>query len=221
MLECAPEDVAIDAGRVHVVGVPQRSVTLGDVARAATKSPVLVPTGQPGLNTCAYFYPRTVTWTFGAQAAAVEVDVETGQVRLLDFAAVHDSGRAIHPVIVEGQIQGGVAQGIGAALMEELVYDGAGQLLTGSYMDYAIPRAGDLPPIATALMDHRSVVNDLGIKGAGESGAIAPGPAIANAVEDALAPFGVTIRELPVTPPRLFDLLTRARTTPNRQENTR
>jgi len=190
-----------------VAGMPERHVALGEVAKVAAKSKVLAPTGEPGLNTCAYFYPKTVTWAFGAQAALVEVDVETCTVRLLRYVAVHDSGRPINPMIVEGQLHGGVAQGVGAALMEELVYDAGGQLLTGSFMDYAIPRADDLPEITTALLDHPSIINELGIKGAGESGAIAPGPAIANAIEDALADFGVTIRELPVTPRRLFDLL--------------
>ncbi len=218
LLECAPEDVVTDGGRLHVAGVPQRSVTLGEVAKAAVKSKALVPTGEPGLNTCAYFYPKTVTWAFGVQAAVVEVDVETCAVRVLRHVAVHDSGRAINPMVVEGQLQGGVAQGIGAALMEELVYDAAGQLVTGSFMDYGIPRAGDLPAIMTALLDHPSMINDLGIKGAGESGAIAAGPAIANAIEDALADFGITIRELPVTPARIFAMLERAPNPSRRQE---
>ncbi|HSF06959.1 MAG TPA: xanthine dehydrogenase family protein molybdopterin-binding subunit [Methylomirabilota bacterium] len=211
MLECAPEDLVSENGRLHVVGLPERSVALGEVARAAAKGKVLAPTGEAGLNTCAYFYPKTVTWAFGAQAAAVEVDVETGAVRLLRYVAVHDSGRPINPMIVEGQLHGGVAQGVGAALMEELVYDAGGQLVTGSFMDYALPRADDLPEITTALLDHPSIINELGIKGAGESGAIAPGPAIANAIEDALAPFGITIRELPVTPARIFEMLREAR----------
>jgi carbon-monoxide dehydrogenase large subunit len=221
LLECAAEDVVVDGGRLHVAGMPQRSVTLGAVAKAAAKSKVLEPTGEPGLNTCAYFYPKSVTWAFGAQAAVVEVDVETGALRLVRYVAVHDSGRAINPMIVAGQIQGGVAQGIGAALMEELVYDAEGQLLTGSFMDYAIPRADDLPDLTTALLDHPSIVNELGVKGAGESGAIAPGPAIANAIEDALAEFDVTIRELPVTPARIVAMLDRARRGARPQEDTR
>ncbi len=211
MLECAPEDIVPQNGRLHVAGMPARSVALGEVAKLAAKGKLLAPTGEPGLNTCAYFYPKTVTWAFGAQAAVVEVDVESCAVRLLRYVAVHDSGRPINPMIVEGQLHGGVAQGVGAALMEELVYDASGQLVTGSFMDYALPRADDLPEIATALIDHPSIINELGIKGAGESGAIAPGPAIANAIEDALAEFGITIRELPVTPARIFELLARAR----------
>jgi carbon-monoxide dehydrogenase large subunit len=168
-------------------------------------------TGEPGLHACAYFYPDTVTWAFGAQAAAVEVDVETGAVRLLAYAVVHDPGRAIHPGIVEAQLQGGAVQGIGAGLMEQVAYDGAGQLLSGSLMDYAIPRADDLPGIPVALTEHRSVVNPLGVKGVGESGAIPGAAAIANAVEDAVADLGVTIREVPVTSARLCELIARAR----------
>jgi carbon-monoxide dehydrogenase large subunit len=167
-------------------------------------------TGEPGLHACSYFYPDTVTWAFGTHAAAVEVDVETASVRLLGYAVVHDPGRAIHPGIVEAQLQGGAAQSIGAGLMERVVYDASGQLLTGSLMDYAIPRAGDLPPIPVALTEHASVVNPLGVKGVGESGAIPGAAAIANAVEDAVAGLGITIREVPVTPAALHALLSQA-----------
>ena len=152
-----------------------------------------------------------MTWASGTQAAAVEVDVETCDIRLLAYSVVHDSGRAINPVIVEGQLQGGAAQGIGAGLWEELVYDESGQLVTGSLMDYGIPKADQLPMLPVARLDHPSVVNELGIKGVGESGAIPGAAAIANAVEDAVADLGVTIREVPVTPARLFALLEAAR----------
>jgi carbon-monoxide dehydrogenase large subunit len=194
-----------------VAGVPSRAVPLGRVARAAIRARVLRDAAEPGLTSCTYFHPGTVTWAFGAQAAAVEVDVETAALRLLAYAAVHDAGRPIHPGIVEGQLQGGIAQGIGAGLLEELVYDGQAQLVTGSLMDYAIPRADDLPAIAVALVNSPSVINELGVKGVGESGAIAPAAAIANAVEDAVADLGVVIREVPVTGPRLFELLRAAR----------
>jgi carbon-monoxide dehydrogenase large subunit len=206
LLECAPDDVRIDGGRVHVVGLPDRFVTLGRVAQAAVRSKSLREVGEPGLNACSYFYPDTVTWAFGMQAAVVEVDVETFALRLLKYVVVHDPGRAINPMIVEGQLQGGAAQGIAAGLMEAVVYDGAGQLLTGSFMDYAIPRAADLPPLVVELIEHRSTINELGIKGVGESGCIPSAAAIANAVEDALAEFGVTIREVPVTADQLFRL---------------
>ena len=194
---------------MHVVGAPDRFVTLGRVAQAAVKSRALHATGEPGLNGCTYFYPDTVTWAFGMQAAAVEVDVETGAVRLRAYAIVHDPGRAVNPAIVEGQLQGGAAQGIGAGLLEAVVYDDAGQLLTGSLMDYAIPRADDLPPLPVALVEHASAVNPLGVKGVGESGAIPGAAAIANAVEDAVADLGVTVREAPVRAAALWEALAR------------
>jgi len=211
LLECAPEDVRIERSRAHVAGVPDRFVTLGRLAQAAVKSKALKTTGEPGLNACTYFYPDTVTWAFGTQAAAVEVDLETCGVRLLAYAIVHDSGRAINPTIVEGQLQGGAAQGIGAGLGEELVYDAGAQLLTASLMDYAIPKADQLPPLPVALEEHPSVINPLGVKGVGESGAIPGAAAIVNAVEDAVADLGVTIAEAPVTSGRLFALLRDAR----------
>jgi len=135
--------------------------------------------------------------------------VETCETRLLAYAIVHDPGRAINPMIVEAQLQGGAAQGIGAGLMEEVVYDGSGQLLTGSLMDYAIPKADQLPALSVALDEHPSTINALGIKGVGESGAIPGAAAIANAVEDAVADLGASIREVPVTPARLFAALAR------------
>jgi carbon-monoxide dehydrogenase large subunit len=211
LLECAPQDIRIEAGRASVAGMPDRTLPLGRLAQAAVRSRALKATGEPGLHACSYFYPDTVTWAFGVHGCAVEVDVETCAVRLLAYAVVHDPGRAINPVIVEAQLQGGAAQGIGAGLLEEVLYDADGQLLTGSLMDYAIPKSDDLPPIAVALTEHPSVVNSLGVKGVGESGAIPGAAAIANAVEDALADLGVTIREVPVTPARLFAALARAR----------
>jgi carbon-monoxide dehydrogenase large subunit len=210
LLECAPADVRIAGSRAFVAGMPDRAVTLGRLAQAAVRSRAMKSTGEPGLHACTYFYPDTVTWAFGTQAAAVEVDVDTGAVRLLAYAVVHDPGRAIHPVIVEAQLQGGAAQAIGAGLMERIVYDDAGQLLTGTLMDYAIPRADDLPAIAVALTEHASIINPLGVKGVGESGAIPGAAAIANAVEDAVADLGVAIREVPVTPAALHALIAAA-----------
>jgi carbon-monoxide dehydrogenase large subunit len=206
LLECAPDDIRVENGRVHVAGLPDRFVTLGRVAQAAVRSKSLRDVGEPGLNACTYHYPDTVTWAFGMQAAIVEVDVESFAVRLVKYVVVHDPGRAINPMIVEGQLQGGAAQGIAAGLMEAVVYDGAGQLVTGSFMDYAIPRADDLPPLEVELIEHRSTINELGVKGVGESGCIPSAAAIANAIEDALAEFGVTIREVPVTADQLFRL---------------
>src|SRR3989449_5056700 len=137
LLEAAPEDIRIERGEAFVTGVPNRSVPLARLALVAVKSRALKPTPQnpmaePGLNACTYFYPATVTWAFGTQAAVVDVDVESCHVRLLAYAVVHDPGRAINPAIVEGQLQGGAAQSIGAGLMEEVVHDEHGQLLTRS-----------------------------------------------------------------------------------------
>ena len=207
IFECAPADVRFEASRAFVAGVPDRTLPLGRLAQAAIRSKTLMPSGEPGLNACTWFYPDTVTWAFGGQVCAVEVDVETCAVRLLRHLVLHDPGRAINPAIVEGQLQGGAAQAIGAALMEEVVYDAQGQLLSGSFMDYALPKADDLPWLDVVLDEHASVVNPLGVKGVGESGCIAGASAVANAVEDALADRGVVVRELPITPVRLFALL--------------
>src|SRR5881409_1909415 len=207
IFECAPADVRFEAGRAFVAGVPDRTVPLGRLAQAAVRSKALTPSGEPGLNACTWFYPDTVTWAFGGQACAVEVDVETCRVRLLRHVVLHDPGRAVNPAIVEGQLHGGAAQAIGTALMEEVVYDAQGQLLSGSLMDYALPKADDLPSLDVVLDEHPSIVNPLGVKGVGESGCIAGASAVANAVEDALADRGVVVRELPITPARLFALL--------------
>ena len=206
-LECAVDDVVIAEGRVSVRGVPGRGLRLGEVARAAVRSKALAPLGSPGLSACGFFYPGSVTWAFGAHAAVVEVDVETCEVRLTRYAAVHDCGRPINPMVVEGQVHGGIAQGIGSALGEELIHDATGQLLTGTLMDYPLPRAADLPALDVAHLDFASTVNELGIKGVGESGVIAPAAAIANAVEDALSDHGVSIDRVPITSARLFELL--------------
>jgi carbon-monoxide dehydrogenase large subunit len=154
-----------------------------------------------------YHHVPMGTYASAVHVAQVEVDAETGAVRLLRYVVAHDCGRVINPLVVEGQIHGGVAQGVGGALFEELVYDGAGQLVTGSFMDYHIPLADELPPIETTHLEFPSPRNALGVKGVGEGGAIAPPAAIANAIEDALAPFGIQISELPLTPYRLGGLL--------------
>jgi aerobic carbon-monoxide dehydrogenase large subunit len=209
IFECDARDVRIEGSRAFVAGVPARTLPLARLAQAAVRSKALAPKGEPGLNACTWFYPDTVTWAFGGQACAVEVDVETCHVRLLRHVVLHDPGRAINPAVVEGQLHGGAAQAIGTALMEEVVYDAQGQLLTGSLMDYAIPKAADLPWLDVALDEHPSMINPLGAKGVGESGCIAGASAVANAVEDALADRGVIVRELPITPARLFALLNR------------
>jgi carbon-monoxide dehydrogenase large subunit len=205
--ECAPEDVALADGRALVRGVPDRTVMLSVVARAAARSPVLSRLGSPGLSACAFFYPATVTWAFGVQGVVVEVDLDVCDVSVLRCVALHDCGRPVNPMIVEGQLHGGIAQGIGAALGEELRYDDGGQLVTGTLVEYPLPRADQVPAMEVAHLDFPSVVNPLGIKGVGESGIIAPAAAIANAVEDALADYAVEVDRVPLTPARVFELL--------------
>ncbi len=211
LLECAAEDLLLAAGRVQVKGMPDRSLRLAEVARAAVRSRALSRTSGPGLNACAFFYPDTVTWAFGVQGVVLEVDVEACTVRLLRHVALHDCGTPINPMIVEGQLHGGMVQGIGSALLESLVFDEAGQLLTGTLMEYALPRATDVPALEVDHLNFPSPVNPLGIKGVGESGIISPAAAIANAVEDALAPWGVLVGEVPLTGARIFELLRTAR----------
>jgi carbon-monoxide dehydrogenase large subunit len=211
MLECAADDVVLAGGSAHVAGVPARGVALGALARASVRSPALAREGgEPGLRACGYFYPGSVTWAFGAHACAVEVDVETGAVTVLRYVAVHDCGRPINPMVVEGQLHGGIVQGLGTALSEELIHDGDGQLLTGSLMDYGLPRADGVPPLEVVALDYPSAVNELGIKGVGESGVISPSVAVANAVEDALVSQGrgdeaIRITRLPLTPARVWE----------------
>jgi aerobic carbon-monoxide dehydrogenase large subunit len=210
LLECAPVDVVLTGGLAHVAGMAGRSVALGALARASLRSPTLLREGPPGLRACAFFRPETVTWAFGAHACALEVDVETCAVRLLGYAAVHDCGRPLNPMVVEGQLHGGIVQGIGAALGEALIYDGDGQLLTGSLMEYAVPKADVVPPLDVVALDFPSARNEMGIKGVGESGVISPVPAIANAVEDALADRGIEVTHLPLTPASLWEALRRS-----------
>ena len=206
-LECAPDDVVLAGGRVHVAGVPDRGLALGELARASVRSPSLGREGAPGLQACGFFYPSSVTWAFGAHACVLEVDTETGALRLLHYAAVHDCGRPINPMIVEAQLHGGIVQGLGTALGEALVHDADGQLLTGTLMEYPLPRADDVPPLVAAATDHPSMINDLGIKGVGESGIICPPAVIANAVEDALADRSVELTSLPLLPSRVWTAL--------------
>jgi CO/xanthine dehydrogenase Mo-binding subunit len=185
-LECAPEDVVIADGRVHVRGAPARFVELAAVHALSHRPDVVRDLGEPGLAATRYHSPDAVTWASGIQVATVEVDRETGAVTVLSYLAVHDAGHEINPVIVEGQTQGGCVQGIGMALTEEIVYDESGQVLTGTLMDYAAPRADGVPAIDVAGVDSPSPLNPLGVKGTGEGSAV-PGPAaIANAVADAL-----------------------------------
>ena len=210
LLETAPEDLEFVDGGVHVRGAPPRRLSLGELAAAAAPGRSLPDGMEPGLAATAYFMAPRATFASGIQCAWVEVDRETLEVRILDYAVVSDAGPLINPLIADGQIVGGVAQGIGGALFEELAYDTQGQMLAQSLLDYCMPSAHQLPPVRVAHLYTPSPLNPLGLKGLGEGGAMAPPAALTNAVEDALAPFGVKINATPLTPSRLLALLDQA-----------
>jgi CO/xanthine dehydrogenase Mo-binding subunit len=216
-LEAAPEDLVLEDGRIAVRGAPGRGLTLADAAAIATapRPGYALPGGMdPGLEASAFVHVPQSTYSSGAHAAVVEVDPELGAVRLLRYVAVDDCGTMINPMVVEGQVHGGVAHGIGNALFEEVVYDGAGQLVTGTLMDYALPRAADVPPLEVHHVVTPSPLNPLGVKGAGEGGTLPAPAAIANAVADALGALGVEITEMPLTRERLWRRVRAAPTLP-------
>jgi carbon-monoxide dehydrogenase large subunit len=184
-----------------------KSITFAEVAAAAHRA-ASVPEGfEPGLVATASFEPKNFTYPFGTHVCAIEVDRETGDVRILRYVAVDDCGRVINPMLVDGQIHGGIAQSIGQALYEEAVYDEAGQLVTGELMDYAIPKAHQCPRFETDRTETPTDVNPLGAKGAGEAGTIGATPAIVNAVIDALEPFGVRHIDMPLKPEKIWRLM--------------
>jgi aerobic carbon-monoxide dehydrogenase large subunit len=203
-LEAAPEDLVLENGRIAVRGAPGRSLGLGDVAAIATapRPGYALPGGMdPGLEASGYVHVPQSTYSSGAHAAVVEVDADLGLVRLLRYVAVDDCGTMINPMVVAGQVHGGVAHGVGNALLEEVIYDADGQLVTGTLMDYALPRASDVPPLEVHHVVTPSPLNPLGVKGAGEGGTLPAPAAIANAVADAL---GIDITEMPLTRERLW-----------------
>jgi carbon-monoxide dehydrogenase large subunit len=202
MMECAPADLELRRGKVGVVGAPGMEVTLAAVAQAARpgwdhRRPAGV---DAGLEETFYWEPPTVTWSSATHLALVEVDVASGSIAIERYVVAHDCGVVINPMLVDGQVVGGTVQGLGGALFEEFVYDRQGQLLTGSLMDYALPRASDAPSVELLHQESPSPLNPLGVKGVGEGGAIAPPAAVANAVCDALAAFGVEINATPIKP---------------------
>ena len=159
---------------------------------------------SPELVETDYYEPPTVTWSYAANAAIVEVDRDTGVVTVLQYVEVHDAGVLVNPMLADGQIAGGIAQGLGGALFEAIVYDAAGQLISGSLMDYALPRAADMPPLTIVHIQTPSTLNPLGIKGLGEGGAIAPPVVLANAVGDALRKSGHEFNQLPLHPEKVL-----------------
>ena len=232
LLEVSPDDLEVVEGTIRVKGAPSTALGLGALATVANPiryaygeeasdaalrlvkprtGPVLADGEEPGLEAVGYYAPPHSTFASGCHAVVVDVDVATGQVRLLRYVVQHDCGILVNPTIVDGQIHGGVAQGIGGALYERIVYDASGQPLTATFMDFLIPTAMEVPDIEVGHLETPSPLNPLGVKGVGEAGAI-PGPAVvAEAIEDALAPLGVRVREMPLDPSRLRRLIDDAR----------
>jgi len=211
LLEAGERDIEIEDGRVFVRGAPASGVPLARVVQASIPTFARPGVASPDFDATAYHHVPTVTFASAVHVAQVQVDPDSGAVRLLRYVVAHDCGKVINPMIVEGQVHGGVAQGVGGALFEEMAYDADGQLLSGTLMDYVVPRADDLPWIDCVHLEYPSPRNPLGAKGLGEGGAISPPAAIANAIDDALAPLGVRLTATPALPFRVRDLIERAR----------
>jgi len=208
LLEAGVDDVVGVGGGFHVIGAPQKKITWKEVATAAYAGGTALPAGDtPGLESSSYFQPEGEAWSSGAVVAAVSIERESGRLVIESLTWVDDAGTIINPLLAEGQLHGGLAQGIGQALMERIVYDERGQLLTGTLMDYAVPRADDVPAVTIEKMHTPSPRNPLGAKGLGEAGCIAIPPAVVNAVVDALVPFGVTHVDMPLTPEKLWQAM--------------
>jgi carbon-monoxide dehydrogenase large subunit len=209
LLECAEADIEVADSVAFVRGTRQLAVSFAELAAKAQRAPLMAALGGPGLAATEFFYPRTVTWSSGVHVAVVEVDRETGVIEILRYATAHDVGVPVNPMIVDGQLMGGIAQGLGAALGEDVVYDAEGQVLAGSFMDYPVLRAADMPAIDTAHFVTPTPENPLGARAVGESGTIAPPAVIAAAVEDALG-GAVRVTKTPLTPLAVWTLLRQA-----------
>jgi carbon-monoxide dehydrogenase large subunit len=209
-LEAAPEDIELHEGKFAVRGSPDRGMTLAEVAGAAYLNQV--PAGmEPGLEATTFWEPENFVFPFGAHACVVDVDPETGKVKVVRYVAVDDCGNAINPLLIDGQVHGGIVHAIGQALYERVHYDESGQLVTGTFVDYALPTAAELPNFETDRTVTPSPVNSLGVKGVGEAGTIAASPAVTNAVIDALRPLGVTYMNMPLTPMRVWEAIEEAK----------
>ncbi|HJW48706.1 MAG TPA: xanthine dehydrogenase family protein molybdopterin-binding subunit [Candidatus Limnocylindria bacterium] len=207
LLEASPADVVVQGGKVFVKGVPEKAKAFGEISMAAYLASNLPEGMEPGLEATTYYDPPNFTFPFGTHVAEVEVDPETGAIEIIRYSACDDCGRQINPMIVEGQIHGGITQGIGQALYETAVYDNNGQLLSGSMMEYHVPTAADVPAFA---LDHTVTLtktNPLGVKGIGEAGTIASTPAIVNAVIDALTPLGIKHIDMPLTAEKVWQAI--------------
>ncbi len=209
-LEAAAEDIEVSDGKFSVRGSPDKGMALADVAGIAYIG--AVPEGmEPGLEETTFYDPENFVFPFGAHACVVDVDGETGKVTVQRYVAVDDCGRPINPMLIEGQVHGGVVYGIGQALYERVHYDEDGQLVTGTFVDYALPTAAELPPLETDRTETPSPVNSLGAKGVGEAGTIAASAAVTNAVIDALRPLGVSYINMPLSPMRVWEAISQAK----------
>ena len=211
LLEAAPEDIELADGKFSVKGSPDKGMTLAEVAGAAYV-PENLPEGmEPGLEETTFYDPENFTFPFGAHACIVDVDAETGKVDVVRYVSVDDCGPAINPMLIEGQIHGGVVHGIGQALFERIHYDDDGQLVTGTFVDYALPSAADVPNFETDRTETPSPVNSLGVKGVGEAGTIASSAAVTNAVIDAVRPLGVTYLDMPLSSQSIWSAIEQAK----------
>ena len=209
-LEAAAEDIEVSDGKFSVKGSPDKGMALADVAGIAYIG--AVPEGmEPGLEETTFYDPENFVFPFGAHACVVDVDPETGKVKVVRYVAVDDCGRAINPMLIEGQVHGGIVYGIGQALYERVHYDAEGQLVTGTFVDYAIPTAAELPSFETDRTETPSPVNSLGAKGVGEAGTIAASAAVTNAVINALRPLGVDFINMPLSPMRVWEAISEAK----------
>ena len=213
LLEARADEIELEGGKAFVRGVPGRAVPLGDVALAANPLRFAMPPEWegPGLEAIRYFTPQRGAFSNGVHACMVEVDPDTGMLDVHEYAIVHDCGIVLNPLIVEGQIHGGVAQGLGGVFWEKLAYDAQAQPLSTTFMDYLLPTAAEVPWLQIAHVETPSPLNPLGVKGAGEAGVIPVGAVIAQAIEDALAPLGVRIAEMPLSPNRLLQIIAASR----------
>ncbi len=212
LLEAAPEDIELADGKFRVRGSPDKAKTMAEIAGAAHIPPQeLPPDIELGLEATAAYDPENFVFPFGAHACVVDVDAETGKVKVVRYVAVDDCGHAVNPMLIDGQIHGGIVHAIGQALYERVAYDADGQLVTGTFVDYALPTAAELPSFETARTETPSPVNSLGVKGVGEAGTIAATPAVTAAVLDALAPLGVEWIDMPLTPRRVWEALQQAK----------
>jgi carbon-monoxide dehydrogenase large subunit len=210
LLEAAPEDVELSDGRYAVRGSPDKGMTLAEISGAAY-IPESLPDGmEPGLEETTFYDPENFVYPFGAHACVVDVDVETGKVDVVRYVAVDDCGPAINPMLIDGQVHGGITHAIGQALFERIHYDENGQLTTGTFVDYALPSAAELPSFETDRTETPSPVNSLGVKGIGEAGTIAASPAVVNAVIDALRPLGVSFINMPLGPQAVWQAIQEA-----------